>query len=265
MTPKEQMPVKRVKGVYITARETLTGKRGPYWKYKSSEGALICFSAELADKITNEPDMAWELDLKESEPPYKVYQIMGVYGGVVQVRQEPKPAPQKTEAPSYTGAKYKDDKTAVFEEKDFRISKLSIFSSIVNLMAAKAKADPEFGKQDLSAMLLCATEFANIVTKEFIYGVPRSAMDEPAPVDQPAAAKPETTTTTSAPQYAEQKVYTPPPATQPAAAATPAAPPAQPQETSAMGQEAKNLFGVNKDLEARMAARLKALTEGAKR
>jgi hypothetical protein len=296
MTPGDSMVISTC-DIRITNRLEKAGKNGPYYMYESSVGTLVCFDKAASDKITNNQDMVWELLLAEPKAGFKYKTVKGVVGS----KSSPKPAPAPAPAParpSYgvaaSGGNYVD-KSSVFEAKDYRISKLSIFSSLVNLAAAKASGDAEFAKRSFDEMLLDIVSKSDMVTREFIYSAhapeATSTIPETIAVSIPPAASapvqqggttaavsysvPPSQTVAASPQVAVKTVSVPP--VQPPAPVVPPTPapvvytPQVPQ-TNGVNQEEKaaaagSLFGSGNqpDLEARMAARLKELTAKARK
>jgi hypothetical protein len=290
MTPKNELPKSTVAGIYITSKLEKAGKNGPYYMFESSVGTLVCFDEKLGAPLDKSNEVCYTMLLQDPSPGFKYKQIKSITGSENRARPIPPPvdSPIARSRPSYGGDSGKSyvgpDKTAVFEEKDFRISKLSIFSSIVNLMSAKAKADPEFAKREITDMVLDAVAYSNTVTKEFIYGMPKAeAMEAPPPqipvAQAPVSSTPQTpvapTTYTAAPVAQAPAAQTPAPAPAPAPAPKPQpapapvyTPPATPpaEVAQAKAAETKALFGGgDADLEKRMADRLKQLTDHARR
>lgn len=316
-----------------------------YCMFESSVGTLVCFAPAASGKLEPSDTTAYSLGLLDAKPGFK-HKSIALYNGSKSVPKPvpPPPAekPNVLPGPAEYAAQSKQrvysptGKEAVWEEKDCRISKLSIFSSLINLTAAKVRADAEFAKKDLNSLVADATAMAYIVTQEFIYGAAKSVAyaGEPAPAHEPVAApipapapapsyvpvpvsdEPpfmEKQTVTAVPytatvlpmQYSQPPVFqqaaapaparapgyipppqaqkaaptaaapvmaagasaqtggvvgaTPPPTAAPAGANGPAAP-------SMKAADANKLFGAGSEgLEARMAERLRALTNSAKR
>lgn len=291
MTPKQSAPQTTVTGVYITRKTAKTAKTGStYYLFDSSIGSLVCFDEDLAANIEQSDEIAYSFRVSEPTGTFKWKQIRAINGQ--EKKPMPKPAAPATPPPapeqrSYTPKSYGNsaDKSSVFEEKDHRISKLSVFSSVVNLMAAKAKSDIDFAKKTIEDMLLDAVTYANMVTEEFIYGVPRPSIpgdgSRPSPTETAVPPSPQTAApqaSTPAPVVNEQPrtTYTPPPAVPQATQYVPPPQPAMPTPApvapvavtpapTQMQAAAQKLFGAGSDLEAKMSERLRMLESKAQR
>lgn len=213
--PKQSYPV--TNDIYINEKLTKQASSGStYFMIESSVGTLVCFDESIADRLEKSDGVCYNLSLKDPKPGFKYKTIMYLQGSTQKQRPAPiaPPVPQATERPTNASDKvgvspqrgYEKaymgpaDKTHVFEEKDLRISKLSILSTVTNMMSAKLQSDPEYAKKDMGALVLEAVEYANIVTQEFIYGatkpstsLPASAAPQSKPVeitDEPAFTDP---------------------------------------------------------------------------
>ena len=275
--------------VYITGVTNKQGKNGPYALYETAvSGTLVCFVGDLLAKIVPSDTIIYHLVLADAKAGFKYKSIRALIKTENKPRMVPPPAP--TPAPAVVARPTYDrpytDKTDAFEAKDLRISRLSIFSSLVNLAAAKASGDAEFAKQPFDDLILDIVDRANMVTREFIYGSTKTEMTSnlpattqvtipPTPASTPEQhgtqaavtySVPPAQTVTVSPPTTVAKV-TVPPAT-PSAPVSPVAPVTYVPPTGVPPTETKtaattSLFGNAPDLEQRMAARLKELTSRA--
>ena len=283
--------------VYITGVTRKEGKNGPYAMYETaSSGTLVCFAGDLLAKIVPSDAVLYHLSLAEPKSGFKYKAVKAL----IKTENKPRvvqPAPAPVLRPAYgvasSGGSYVD-KSSVFEEKDRRISRLSIFSSLVNLAAAKAGSDPDFAKRSFDDILLDIVSKSDMVTREFIYNANAPEVTSTIPAETHVVSVPPTTvsmpaqqggttaavnysvppsqTVAASPQVVAKAVSIPPtPTPAPVVPPTPyQAPvqPAAPAPTEAEKQAAAgSLFGsMNQpDLEQRMAARLKELTSKARK
>ena len=269
-------------------KKAKTGK--DYWLYETNKGTVMCFEPSVAAKVNPSDTMGYTLSVV---PPGEGFKN-GILKAMIKMTEHvpaggqsaPSAAPvgQAPYTPRPAGGGGSFGAMGRDMSTDIRISKLSVFSSISAIQAAKIKVDPDMAKASTAAILCETMDLTKAVLAELMYpelqpvnGLPSAAQapaaaqpvsDEPPfkapaqpaaqPAGQPAASTAMPPVTPKpAPAAPVQQVYTPP---QPAQVATPhvapAVPPVMMQSPADKAEQAKVLFGTKGNMEADMAARV---------
>lgn len=278
-------PVVEISDVQIRTKipkKTKTSK--DYWIFESSKGSLMCFDASTASKLNPSETALYTLKCTDYAPDgaHKNYTV--VKNGLVKVTEgaaRPITASGPAQGPwGNDRAAYPSAGTGMNGDmaRDTRISKLSVFTAIIQLQTAKMKVDPEYAKLSTVVLACDAIDLTNAVVAELIYpDAPKAAAPAPAapaaqepisdeppfkqpaqpaaqPASQPASQQMPPVTPAQPPQTAP--VYIPPPVQVATPPQTPSVPPVMMQAPADKQAQAKALFGVKTDMESAMAARV---------
>jgi hypothetical protein len=253
-----------------------------FWIFETSKGSMMCFDPSTAAKVNPSETALYNLLCEDYAPngEHKNYTIQK--NGLLKVTEgAPRPvtpASGPAQGP-WTAPRSGGPGSGMNGDlaRDTRISKLSVFTAIIQLQTAKMKVDPEYAKLSTAVLACDAIDLTNAVVAELIYpenaakpaAAPAAAAETGPISDEPPFKQPAQPAAQPASQPASQQMppVTPPPApAQPAyipppvQVATPPQPPAQPpvmmQAPADKQAQAKALFGVKTDMESAMAARV---------
>lgn len=248
-------------GVQVRTKLPKTTKTNkPYWILETSRGSMMCFTEAVAAKISVSETAAYTLNVTPPAEGYKSYVVKGVSGVAEVARPAAAPAQAQTSRPpeqkSWGGGTMMTGDLA----RDTRISKLSVFAAIAQIQAAKIRVNADYATASTAAVLAECITLTEAVLQELIYPVPAQApanaeIQKEAPWTGGSATY---TAPAATPPPAQQSAAMPPATPRPETTqpATPPTPPAPVQTAEDKQAQAKKLFGVKSDLEAKMADRV---------
>jgi hypothetical protein len=235
-----------------------TKKDKLYHLLQTSRGTVMSFIPRASEGITPSQNVVYDLEVEPPSDGYDSYTFVKLLGSRPHV---PAPAPAQTTtapaAPATSARPARPEYSREFAEtKDDRISRLSVFGTVGNILAEKVKVDGAYATLPLKVLCAEAIAITEFVVNELVYhGTPYTPNPVNTVVAQPAQPA-QTATVPPQPQSLPFPAATPRPEHAPTTYTAATAAPVTPTAPAQAEVQKEALFGVRGELDQELAARV---------